>query len=114
MNADTQIGMRKYVRPPLSRSLLLSLSLAPPDVVLLLLAQQVLPCMSTSGCSAKFLEHEYPVFLSRKSIAALHRIKQEKEVDEAALEGLEKCPCVAPFPSLSVDLRSHLVFEQEG
>ncbi|GAA5899721.1 hypothetical protein JCM8208_004545 [Rhodotorula glutinis] len=68
MNADTQIGMRKYV----------------------------LPCMSTSGCAAKFLEREYPSFLSRKSIAALHRIKQEKEVDEAALEGLEKCP-FCPF-----------------
>ncbi|KPV73730.1 uncharacterized protein RHOBADRAFT_38348 [Rhodotorula graminis WP1] len=68
MNADTQIGMRKYV----------------------------LPCMSTSGCSAKFLEREYPSFLSRKSIAALHRIKQEKEIDEAALEGLEKCP-FCPF-----------------
>ncbi|BGP50210.1 hypothetical protein JCM10450v2_006126 [Rhodotorula kratochvilovae] len=64
MNADSQIGMRKYV----------------------------LPCMSTSGCKSTFLESEYPLFLPRKSIAALHKIKQEKEVDEAALEGLEKCP----------------------
>ncbi|GAA6048852.1 hypothetical protein JCM3770_003652 [Rhodotorula araucariae] len=67
MNADSQIGMRKYV----------------------------LPCMSTSGCTSTFLESEYPLFLPRKTVAALHKIKQEKEVDEAALEGLEKCPfCV--------------------
>ncbi|GJN92531.1 hypothetical protein Rhopal_005561-T1 [Rhodotorula paludigena] len=68
MNVDTQIGMRKFV----------------------------LPCMSTSGCASTFPEIEIVKCVSRKTLAALHKIKQEKEVDEAALEGLEKCP-FCPF-----------------
>lgn len=51
--------------------------------------------MSTSGCASTFPEIEIVKCVSRKTLAALHKIKQEKEVDEAALEGLEKCPCVS-------------------
>ncbi|GAA5944602.1 E3 ubiquitin-protein ligase RNF216 [Sporobolomyces koalae] len=68
MNAETQIGMRKYI----------------------------LPCMSTSGCPATFPDSEIVKFLRRKSRDALHKIRQEKEIDSAQLEGLEKCP-FCPF-----------------
>ncbi|GAA5897292.1 hypothetical protein JCM5296_000992 [Sporobolomyces johnsonii] len=68
MNAESQIGMRKYI----------------------------LPCMSTSGCSATFPESEIAKCLPPKSLHALHKIRQEKEVDLAELEGLEKCP-FCPF-----------------
>ncbi|CEQ40669.1 SPOSA6832_02302 [Sporobolomyces salmonicolor] len=68
MNAESQIGMRKYI----------------------------LPCMSTSGCSSTFPESEIDKCLPRKSLQALHKIRQEKEVDLAELEGLEKCP-FCPF-----------------
>ncbi|GAA5953831.1 hypothetical protein JCM21900_005486 [Sporobolomyces salmonicolor] len=64
MNAESQIGMRKYI----------------------------LPCMSTSGCSSTFPQSEIDKCLPRKSLQALHKIRQEKEVDLAELEGLEKCP----------------------
>ncbi|GAA5837490.1 hypothetical protein JCM11251_002121 [Rhodosporidiobolus azoricus] len=68
MNAESQIGMRKYI----------------------------LPCMDTSGCTATFSEREAERFLSKKTIAALHKIRQEKEVDGAGIEGLEQCP-FCPF-----------------
>ncbi|BGP57064.1 hypothetical protein JCM8202v2_004702 [Rhodotorula sphaerocarpa] len=63
-NAANEIGLRKYV----------------------------LKCMSTDGCSATFPESELVKCLSSKTLGALHKIKQEKEVDEAAIEGLVKCP----------------------
>ncbi|GAA5899738.1 hypothetical protein JCM6882_005425 [Rhodosporidiobolus microsporus] len=68
MNAESQIGMRKFI----------------------------LPCMSTSGCSSTFCEQEAQRFLPRKTLAALHKIRQEKEVDGAGIEGLEQCP-FCPF-----------------
>ncbi|BGP18474.1 hypothetical protein JCM10213_001211 [Rhodosporidiobolus nylandii] len=68
MNAESQIGMRKYL----------------------------LPCMSTSGCKSFFSEREAERFLSRKTLNALHKIRMEKEVDAAAIEGLEQCP-FCPF-----------------
>lgn len=48
--------------------------------------------MSTDGCTATFPESELVKCLSSKTLAALHKIKQEKEVDEAEIEGLAKCP----------------------
>ncbi|GAA6031635.1 hypothetical protein JCM8097_006559 [Rhodosporidiobolus ruineniae] len=68
MNAETQIGMRKYI----------------------------LPCMSTSGCPSVFSEREAERFLSRTTLAALHKIKQEKDLHAAEIEGLEQCP-FCPF-----------------
>ncbi|GAA5859456.1 hypothetical protein JCM8547_006832 [Rhodosporidiobolus lusitaniae] len=68
MNAESQVGMRKYV----------------------------LPCMSTSGCKSTFSEREAERFLPRKTLNALHKIKQEKELGEAGIEGLEMCP-FCPF-----------------
>jgi len=52
--------------------------------------------MSTSGCASSFPEVEIVKFLSRKSREALHKIRQEKEIDLAELSGLEKCP-FCPF-----------------
>lgn len=62
--ADNEIGLRKYV----------------------------LKCMATDGCDATFPESELVKCLPRKTLGALHKIKQEKEVDEAEIEGLVKCP----------------------
>lgn len=56
--------------------------------------KHVLPCMSTDGCTAFFLDIEMAKCLSAKTLETLHKIKQEKEIDAAELEGLEKCPCV--------------------
>ncbi|KAK4057099.1 hypothetical protein OIO90_001999 [Microbotryomycetes sp. JL221] len=64
MHAETQIGMRKYI----------------------------LPCMDVSGCKATFSDADIKGILSAASLAALHKIKQERELDEAELMGLEKCP----------------------
>ncbi|KAK4699853.1 hypothetical protein P7C70_g6400, partial [Phenoliferia sp. Uapishka_3] len=61
-NADTQIGLRQYK----------------------------LPCMSGDGCDAEFTLQEAQRFLPATSIAALQKIKQEKEIDEAGLAGLSK------------------------
>ncbi|GAA5882864.1 hypothetical protein JCM3774_006319 [Rhodotorula dairenensis] len=66
--ADNEIGLRKYV----------------------------LKCMATDGCTATFPESELVKCLPRKTLGALHKIKQEKEVDEAGIEGLAKCP-FCPF-----------------
>ncbi|KAM0790714.1 hypothetical protein ACM66B_004569 [Microbotryomycetes sp. NB124-2] len=63
-NAETQIGMRKYI----------------------------LPCMSVEGCEATFDEADMRLVLSASSWDALCKIRTEKELDEAALLGLEKCP----------------------
>ncbi|GAA6060234.1 hypothetical protein JCM10212_003474 [Sporobolomyces blumeae] len=67
-NAETQIGMRKYL----------------------------LPCMSVSGCTSTFPESEAVKFLPYKTLETLHKIRQEKELDLAELPGLEKCP-FCPF-----------------
>ncbi|SCV71528.1 BQ2448_3116 [Microbotryum intermedium] len=63
-NVNTQIGMRKCA----------------------------IPCMSVDGCAAIFLDSELERFLAATTVAALEKIRQEKEVDSAELEGLEKCP----------------------
>lgn len=76
---------------------------------------QLLPCMSLDGCKvsgsqsffvnarcllcsiidqAFFPESEAVKFLPSTTLAALHKIRAEKEVDFAELEGLAKCPCV--------------------
>lgn len=54
--------------------------------------------MATDGCEATFPESELVKCLPRKTLGALHKIKQEKEVDEAEIEGLVKCPCVRFLP----------------
>lgn len=48
--------------------------------------------MNTDGCKAFFPESEAIKFLPATTVAALHKIKQEKEVDLAEIEGLKKCP----------------------
>jgi TRIAD3 protein (E3 ubiquitin-protein ligase RNF216) len=53
--------------------------------------------MDEDGCEALFNESEALKFLPPASIALLHKVRQEKEIEEAALEGLENCPSV-PSP----------------
>lgn len=53
--------------------------------------------MSTDGCKASFPESEAVKFLPATTLAALHKIRQEKEVDLAEIDGLAKCPCVVSF-----------------
>lgn len=52
---------------------------------------QELPCMA-DGCTAHFAESELAKHLSAKTLAALHKIKQEREIDGAEILGLAKCP----------------------
>lgn len=49
-----------------------------------------LPCLS--DCGSEFTEFEARRFLPKATLDLLHKIRMEKEVDLAGLEGLEKCP----------------------
>ncbi|GJJ08592.1 hypothetical protein Clacol_002811 [Clathrus columnatus] len=45
-----------------------------------------------SGCKQPFPDSELARFLSPKLLQLYHRLKQQEEVAEASLEGLEECP----------------------
>ncbi|ODN77001.1 hypothetical protein, variant 7 [Cryptococcus amylolentus CBS 6039] len=49
-------------------------------------------CMDTSDCKCPFPESELRRSLSNKSLSLYHRLKQSKELELAAIEGLESCP----------------------
>lgn len=49
-------------------------------------------CMDQSGCKQPFSESELARFLPLKLLQLYHRLKQQKEVAEASIEGLEECP----------------------
>lgn len=49
-------------------------------------------CMDQSGCKLLFPESELRRFLSPKLVALYERVKQQKEIEAAGLEGLEECP----------------------
>ncbi|CAE6398806.1 unnamed protein product [Rhizoctonia solani] len=49
-------------------------------------------CMDQSGCKLAFADSEIQRFLSEKSLELWHRIKQEKEIELAQIDGLESCP----------------------
>lgn len=49
-------------------------------------------CMDTSGCKAAFSEAELSRLLSSTSLELYHRLKTAKELEQAAIEGLEMCP----------------------
>lgn len=49
-------------------------------------------CMDTSGCQAAFSEAELSRLLSPKSLELYYRLRLAKELEEAAIEGLEMCP----------------------
>ena len=48
--------------------------------------------MSTDDCQASFPEYEMHSWLPASTLAALQKIKTEKELDNPELEGLEHCP----------------------
>lgn len=60
--------------------------------------------MSADGCDAFFPESEAIKFLPPASLAILHKLKQEKEIDGADIDGLAKCPLV--FAKLRVVIES--------
>ncbi|KAH9942854.1 hypothetical protein B0H21DRAFT_511019 [Amylocystis lapponica] len=49
-------------------------------------------CMDQSGCKFPFPESELRRFLTPKLLALYERVKQQKEIAAAGLEGLEECP----------------------
>ncbi|KAH9481344.1 E3 ubiquitin-protein ligase RNF216 [Psilocybe cubensis] len=49
-------------------------------------------CMHASGCSLPFTESELRRILSPKLMSLYERVKQQKEIEAAGLEGLEECP----------------------
>lgn len=55
-------------------------------------ATQTITCMDLSGCEAPFPESELGRALSDKTFSLYHRLKQAKELELAAIEGLESCP----------------------
>ncbi|KAJ3495887.1 hypothetical protein NMY22_g19881 [Coprinellus aureogranulatus] len=52
----------------------------------------VLKCMHTSGCTATFQEPELRRLLPSSLFSLYSRLKQQKELKEAGIEGLEECP----------------------
>lgn len=48
--------------------------------------------MDTSGCSSAFPESELARLLPAKSLELYYRLKQAKELEQAAIDGLESCP----------------------
>lgn len=51
---------------------------------------QTLPCLA--DCGSAFSDFEARRFLPQSTLELLYRVRAEKELDEAGLEGLEKCP----------------------
>ncbi|KAJ7219375.1 hypothetical protein GGX14DRAFT_591832, partial [Mycena pura] len=49
-------------------------------------------CMDQSGCKLPFPDAELGRFLTPKLLSLYERIKQNKEVEAAGIEGLEECP----------------------
>jgi E3 ubiquitin-protein ligase RNF216 len=49
-------------------------------------------CMDQSGCKSPFSFAEIKRFLPEKSFGLWERIKAEKEIEAAEIEGLEECP----------------------
>ena len=49
-------------------------------------------CMDQSGCKLPFPQSELKRFLSPKLWSLYERVKQQKEIEAAGLEGLEECP----------------------
>src|ERR1700729_1931933 len=49
-------------------------------------------CMDQSGCKLPFPESELRRFLTTKLMALYDRVKQQKDIEAAGLEGLEECP----------------------
>ncbi|KIR76730.1 E3 ubiquitin-protein ligase RNF216 [Cryptococcus gattii EJB2] len=54
--------------------------------------QITITCMDLSGCRAPFPESELGRALSEKTLSLYHRLKQARELELAAIEGLESCP----------------------
>jgi TRIAD3 protein (E3 ubiquitin-protein ligase RNF216) len=48
--------------------------------------------MDTGGCTAFFPDSELERLLPDKSLSLYHRLRQAKELELAAIEGLETCP----------------------
>lgn len=48
--------------------------------------------MDGGGCTANFTDEECKRFLKPAQILLLDKLRSEKAVDDAALEGLTKCP----------------------
>ncbi|SDA02844.1 BZ3500_MvSof-1268-A1-R1_Chr11-1g03184 [Microbotryum saponariae] len=55
-------------------------------------SQHTLPCMSTTACKGLFTDKEAILFLSRTSFARLEQLRQDYEIEQAQIPGLEKCP----------------------
>ena len=53
---------------------------------------QRIDCMDGSGCPALFPESELRRLLSDQSLHLYHRLKQNAELAEAGIDGLETCP----------------------
>ncbi|KAG8763530.1 hypothetical protein FRC11_002043 [Ceratobasidium sp. 423] len=49
-------------------------------------------CMDLSGCRALFPDEQLQRVLSLKTLDLLQRIRQKKDIDDAAIRGLEHCP----------------------
>ncbi|KAI0055178.1 hypothetical protein BV25DRAFT_284450 [Artomyces pyxidatus] len=51
-----------------------------------------LPCMDASGCKMLFPDSELRRILPSKLLELYERVRQRREIEAAALEGLEECP----------------------
>ncbi|KAK2467968.1 hypothetical protein APHAL10511_000263 [Amanita phalloides] len=69
-----------------------------------------LKCMDQSGCSFLFPDFELRRVLPQKLIDLYDRLKQQKEIEEADLEGLEECPFCDYKCVMDVDMTQEKLF----
>lgn len=60
---------------------------------------QVIKCMDMSGCSAEYTEKVIAAAVPNKTMSLYHRLRQLKDLEMAAIEGLETCP-FCPFAAV--------------
>ena len=68
---------------------------------------QVILCMDMSGCTSAFPESELSRLLAPKSCELYHRLQQAKELEQAALDGLESCPS-CPYAAVIENIEEKL------
>ena len=67
-------------------------------------------CMDQSGCKLPFPDSELRRILPEKLHSLYERVRQQREVEAACIEGLEECPFCEFKAVLEVDVESDKLF----
>lgn len=69
-----------------------------------------LPCMDASGCKLNFPDSELRRILPVKLLGLYERVRQRRDLEAAALEGLEECPFCEYRVVMDVDIEVDKLF----